>query len=87
MLKSIWSKMTLAVIAMLVGIALYTVRLLAAPEYAFQFESSSSYLQTDAKARMMQKPVLALSVVDYSVTPSETLKKGGLERLAARWGV
>ena len=31
--------------------------------------------------------VLALSVVDNSISPSETLKKGGLERLAAQWGV
>ena len=33
------------------------------------------------------KPILVLSVVDKSISPSETLKKGGLERLAAQWGV
>ena len=30
--------------------------------------------------------VLALSVVDNSVSPSETLKKGELKRLAGQWG-
>jgi hypothetical protein len=32
------------------------------------------------------KVVLTLSAVGNSVSPSETLKKGGLERLAAQWG-
>lgn len=31
--------------------------------------------------------VLALSVVDNSISPAETLKKGGLKRLAAQSGV